>query len=250
MVPVKRVADPAVRVRVAGDKSGVDLAGVKMSINPFCHIATEEAIKLKEKKIATSVVAVTIGPKESQEILRTALAMGADKAIHIETAGGRLDQDVQPLHVAKALKALAERDQFDLVLAGKQSIDADSNQVGQMLGGLLNWPQATNISKLNIDGKVATVEREADKGSETLELNLPAVFTADLRLNEPRFATLPNIMKARKVAIETIKLQDLIDSVTPHYNTIEVVDPPQRKAGVKVDSVDQLIAELKGKSLV
>lgn len=249
LVPVKRVSDAAVRVRVAADKKGVDLNGVKMSMNPFCHIATEEAVRLKEKKVATSVIAVTIGPKESQEILRTALAMGADKAIHIESTG-RLDQDIQPLHVAKALKALAEREQVDLVMTGKQSIDSDSNQVGQMLGGLLNWPQATNISKLSIADKIATVEREADKGVETLELTLPSVVTADLRLNEPRFASLPNIMKARKVAIETIKLADLIDSVTPHYQTMEVVDPPKRTAGIKVDSVEALVAELKGKALI
>ena len=175
--------------------------------------------------------------------------MGADKAIHIETPL-RLDQDLQPIHVAKAIQKLAEREAVGLVITGKQSIDTDSNQTGQMVAGLLNWPQATNISKLEIADKIANVEREADKGVEKLKFELPGVVTADLRLNEPRFATLPNIMKARKVAIETIALADLINDVTPHYSTIEVVDPPKRAAGVKVDSVDALIAELKGKALV
>jgi electron transfer flavoprotein beta subunit len=175
--------------------------------------------------------------------------MGADKAIHIDTSM-RLDQDVQPLHVAKAMKKIAEREGVDLVIAGKQSIDTDSNQTGQMIAGLLNWPQVTNISKLDIADKIASVEREADKGVEKLTMQLPGVVTADLRLNEPRFATLPNIMKARKVAIETIPLADLIGDVTPGYVTMEVIDPPKRSAGVKVDSVDALVAELKGKGLV
>lgn len=210
---------------------------------------SHKTVRLKEKKVATSVIAVTVGPKESQEILRTALAMGADKAIHVDTSA-RLDQDLQPIHVAKAMKKLAEREGVELVITGKQSIDTDSNQTGQMIAGLLNWPQATNISKLEIHEKIANIEREADKGVEKLSLNLPGVVTADLRLNDPRFATLPNIMKARKVAIETVSLADLIGETAPHYTTVEVVDPPKRSAGVKVDSVDALIAELKGKALI
>jgi len=251
-VGVKRVIDYAVKVRVMPDKTGVDLNNVKMSLNPFCEIAVEEAIRLKEKKIATEIVAVSIGPKACQETLRTALAMGADKGIHIETEM-RADQEIQPLAVAKTLKFIAERDAADLVIVGKQSIDSDSCQTGQMLAGLMQWPQCTFASSLEIadDKQSMKVSRETDAGSEDLQLSLPAVLTADLRLNEPRYATLPNIMKAKKKPIEAISA-DSIDGVdfAPQNEVLSVEDPPVRDAGIMVEDVDSLLGELKNTAKV
>ncbi len=249
LVGVKRVVDYAVKVRIAGDKKGVDLANVKMSMNPFCEIAVEEAIRLKEKKVASEVVAVSIGPKQSQETLRTALAMGADRGIHIETSM-RTDQELQPLAVAKILKHVAERDNMDMVLLGKQAIDGDNCQTGPMTAALLNWPQCTFAANLEIDGAKVTADRETDVGTEKISFSLPAVVTADLRLNEPRYATLPNIMKAKKKPIETISADDLGIDLTPKNVTLSVEDPPTRKAGIEVESVDQLIDKLKNEASV
>lgn len=253
LVGVKRVIDYAVKIRVLGDKSGVDLANVKMALNPFCEIAIEEAIRLKEKKIASEVIAVTIGPKASVETLRTALAMGADKGIHITTADNeRTDQGIQPLAVAKVLKFIAEREKADLIIVGKQSIDGDNCQTGQMLAGILNWPQCTFASKFTVsdDKKSATVERETDSGSEQIKISLPAVITTDLRLNEPRYATLPNIMKAKKKPVETLSSADVGVTFTPQNSVIKVEEPEQRKAGIKVDTVDALIDKLKNEAVV
>mmetsp|Transcript_44061 Transcript_44061/g.89961 ORF Transcript_44061/g.89961 Transcript_44061/m.89961 type:complete len:256 (+) Transcript_44061:42-809(+) len=251
IVGVKRVVDYAVKVRVLPDKTGVDLTNVKMSMNPFCEIAIEEAIRLKEKKIATEIVAVSVGPKACQETLRTALAMGADKAIHIETAL-RTDQEVQPLAVAKALKFITERDAGDLVILGKQSIDADSCQTGQMLAGLLSWPQCSFANSFNVaeDKQSAVVSRETDAGSEELKLSLPAVLTADLRLNEPRYATLPNIMKAKKKPLESLTAESTGVDFTPHNTVVSVEDPPVRAAGIFVDDVDSLVDHLKNTAKV
>eukprot|EP00388_Colpodella_angusta_P047986 GDKK01074713.1.p1 GENE.GDKK01074713.1~~GDKK01074713.1.p1 ORF type:complete len:262 (+),score=77.06 GDKK01074713.1:114-788(+) len=223
-----------------------------MSVNPFCEIAIEEAVRLKEKKIVTEIIAVSIGGKASQETLRTALAMGADRGIHIETAA-RTDQDVQPLAVAKSLKFLAEREKADLVIVGKQSIDADSAQTGQMLAGLLNWPQVTFASKIEIseDKKSAKVSRESDTGSEELQLALPLVLTADLRLNEPRYATLPNIMKAKKKPIETLTPESISGvDFAPANQVVSIEDPPVRQGGIFVETVDALIDNLKNKAKV
>mmetsp|Transcript_28578 Transcript_28578/g.53569 ORF Transcript_28578/g.53569 Transcript_28578/m.53569 type:complete len:253 (-) Transcript_28578:338-1096(-) len=249
LVGVKRVVDYAVKVRVRADKAAVELKNTKMSMNPFCEIAMEEAVRLKEKKIAKEVIAVSIGPKEAQETLRTALAVGADKAIHVVT-DMRIDQDLQPLATAKILGEVAKKSEADLVVLGKQSIDDDCGQTGQMLAGLLGWPQATYASVVEPkDGKVS-VTREVDGGLSTIEIDLPAVVTCDLRLNEPRYAKLPNIMKARKKPLESMNVEDLGVDITPRLKVLSVEEPPPRKAGVKVESVEELVSKLKESKLV
>ncbi|TMH08490.1 MAG: electron transfer flavoprotein subunit beta/FixA family protein [Betaproteobacteria bacterium] len=245
LVPVKRVIDFNVKVRVKPDGSGVDTANVKMSMNPFDGIAVEEAVRLKEKSIATEIVAITCGITACQETLRTALALGADRAILIETG-----VDLQPLAVAKLLKAIVGRESPQLVILGKQAIDDDANQVGQMLAALLGWPQATFASKVDIADGRATVKREIDGGLETVEMNLPAVITTDLRLNEPRYATLPNIMKAKKKPLEVIKPDALGVDVTPRLATLKVVEPPKRKGGGKVADVKELVSKLRNEAKV
>jgi len=245
LVPVKRVVDYNVKVRVKSDGSGVDLANVKMSMNPFDEIAVEEAVRLKEAGIATEVVAVSCGLPACQETLRTAMALGADRSILVET-----DAELQPLAVAKLLRALVDKEAPQLMILGKQAIDDDANQTGQMLAALLGWPQATFASRVVIvDGKV-TVTREIDGGLETLELSLPAVVTTDLRLNEPRYATLPNIMKAKKKPLDNVKPADLGVDVAPRLATLKVVEPAKRQAGVKVADVAQLIDKLKNEAKV
>ena len=245
LVAVKRVVDFNVKVRVKADQSGVELANVKMSMNPFCEIAVEEALKLKEAGKATEVIAVTVGTAASQETLRTALAMGADRAILVET-----DAELQPLTVAKALKAVAAKESPGLVILGKQAIDDDANQTGQMLAALLDWPQAVFASKVEIAGGGARVTREIDGGLETMEVKLPAVVTADLRLNTPRYATLPNIMKAKKKPLEVLKPADLGIDVAPRLKTIKVSEPGKRKAGVMVKDVAELVDKLKNEAKV
>jgi electron transfer flavoprotein beta subunit len=245
LVPVKRVVDFNVKVRVKADQSGVELANVKMSMNPFDEIAVEEALKLKEAGKATEVVAVSAGPSGCLETLRNALAMGADRAILIET-----DADLQPLAVAKLLKAVVVKESPQLVILGKQAIDDDANQVGQMLAALLDWPQATFASKVEIDGGIAKVTREIDGGLETIEVALPAIITADLRLNTPRYATLPNIMKSKKKPLDTVKPADLGVDVTPRLKTLKVVEPPKRKGGVMVKDVAELVDKLKNEAKV
>jgi electron transfer flavoprotein beta subunit len=239
------VVDYNVKVRVRADGGGVELANVKMSMNPFDEIAVEEAVRLKEAGIATEVVAVSCGIGACQETLRTAMALGADRAILVET-----DAELQPLAVAKLLKALADKEQPKLVILGKQAIDDDANQTGQMLAALLGWPQATFASKLVIAGGAATVTREVDGGLETLEMKLPAVVTTDLRLNEPRYATLPNIMKAKKKPFDNVKPADLGVDVAPRLATLKVVEPAKRQAGVKVADVVELVAKLKNEAKV
>jgi len=240
LVPVKRVIDYNVKVRVKSDQTGVDLANVKMSMNPFCEIAVEEAVRLKEKGLADEIVAVSIGPVQAQETIRTALAMGADRGILIQT-----DTDYEPLEVAKLLKAVIDEEKPGLVLMGKQAIDGDNNAVGQMLSALLDWPQATFASKLEIAGDKAKVTREVDGGLQTLELDLPAVVTADLRLNEPRYASLPNIMKAKKKPIDVKAPADYGVDLTAHLKVLKVTEPPKRTAGVKVENAAELVAKLK-----
>ncbi|WP_089159544.1 electron transfer flavoprotein subunit beta/FixA family protein [Caballeronia sordidicola] len=240
LVAVKRVTDFNVKVRVKLDGTGVDIANVKMSMNPFDEIAVEEAVRLREAGVATEVIVVSAGPTQSQETLRTALAIGADRAILIESS-----EDLQPLAVAKLLKALIDKEQPQLIILGKQAIDDDSNQTGQMLAALANLPQATFASKVVVaDGNV-TVLREVDGGVETLSLTLPAVITTDLRLNEPRYVTLPNIMKAKKKPLETIKVEDLGVDVSPRLKTLRVAEPPKRSAGMKVSDVKTLVEKLK-----
>jgi electron transfer flavoprotein beta subunit len=240
LVPVKRVVDYNVKVRVKSDGSGVDLAGVKMSMNPFDEIAVEEAVQLKEKGVVTEVIAVSCGVSQCQETLRTALAIGADRAILVES-----DAELQPLAVAKLLKTLIDKEKPGLVIVGKQAIDDDCNQTGQMLAALADIPQATFASKVEVaDGK-AQVTREVDGGLETISVTLPAVVTTDLRLNEPRYVTLPNIMKAKKKPMETIKPADLGVDVTPRIKTLKVSEPPKRGAGVKVPDVATLVDKLK-----
>jgi electron transfer flavoprotein beta subunit len=244
LVPVKRVIDYNVKVRVKGDGSGVDLANVKMSMNPFDEIAVEEAIRLKEKGAAEEIVAVSIGVRHAQETLRTALAMGADRAILVVAANDPT-QDIEPLAVAKILKAVVDAEGPSLVIAGKQAIDNDMNATGQMLAALLGWPQATFASAVEIaDGK-ATVTREVDGGLQTIAVTLPAIVTVDLRLSEPRYASLPNIMKAKKKTLEEKTAADYGVDVTPRLTVVRTVEPATRKAGVKVGSVDELIAKLK-----
>ena len=242
LVPVKRVIDYNVKPRVKPDGSGVDLANVKMSMNPFDEIAVEEAIRLKEKGKAEEIVAVSIGPAKAQETLRTALAMGADRAILVQTEDGA---EVEPLAVAKILKAIAEKEQPGLIVMGKQAIDDDSNQTGQMLAALMDRPQGTFASKVEVEGEQVTVTREVDGGLETVKLQLPAIVTTDLRLNEPRYASLPNIMKAKKKPLETKTPDDFGVDIAPRLKTLKVSEPPVRQAGEKVGSVDELVAKLK-----
>ena len=245
LVPVKRVVDYNVKVRVKADGSGVDIANVKMSMNPFDEIAIEEAVRLKEKGLATEVIAVSCGVQQCQETLRTAMAIGADRAILVLT-----DAELQPLAVAKLIKALVDKEQPGLVILGKQAIDDDCNQTGQMLAALANLPQATFASKIEVaDGKVK-VTREVDGGLETLELSTPAVITTDLRLNEPRYVTLPNIMKAKKKQLDTFKPEDLGVDVASKLKTLKVSEPPKRSAGIKVPDVATLVAKLKNEAKV
>ena len=245
LVPVKRVVDYNVKVRVKADGSGVDIANVKMSMNPFDEIAVEEAVRLREKGAATEVIVVSCGVTQCQETLRTAMAIGADRAIHVECA-----DELQPLAVAKLLKALVDKEQPGLIILGKQAIDDDCNQTGQMLAALANLPQGTFASKVEVaDGKVS-VTREVDGGLETVKLSLPAVITTDLRLNEPRYVTLPNIMKAKKKQLDVFKPADLGVDVTPRIKTLKVVEPPKRGAGIKVPDVATLVSKLKNEAKV
>jgi len=239
LVPVKRVIDYNVKVRVKADQSGVDLANVKMSMNPFDEIAVEEAVRLKEAGTATEVVAISVGPEQSQETLRTALAMGADRAIHVVHDG-----ELEPLMVAKMLAKIVSEETPDLVVLGKQAIDDDANQTGQLLAGLLGWGQGTFISKLKIDGGAISVTREVDGGLEKVGLKIPAILTVDLRLNEPRYASLPNIMKARKKEIAKKTPADLGVDTTPRLKTLKVAEPPKRQGGKKVGSVAELVDKL------
>ena len=240
LVPVKRVIDANVKVRVKPDQSGVDLSNVKMSMNPFCEIAVEEAVRLKEKGAAAEIVVVSIGPAQAQETIRTALAMGADRGVLIQT-----DDDVEPLEVAKLLQAVIGQEAPELVLMGKQAIDGDNNAVGQMLAALLDWPQATFASQVEIEAGKAKVTREVDGGLQTLEVDLPAVVTADLRLNEPRYASLPNIMKAKKKPIDVKSTGDYGVDVKGHLKVLKVSEPPKRSAGVKVETAADLVGKLK-----
>ena len=245
LVAVKRVVDYNVKVRVKGDGTGVDIANVKMSMNPFDEIAVEEAVRLKEKGVISEVIAVSCGAAQCQETLRTAMAIGADRAILIETA-----EELQPLAVAKLLKALVDKEQPSLVILGKQAIDDDANQTGQMLAALADLPQATFASKVEIEGEKAKVTREVDGGLETLAISLPAVVTTDLRLNEPRYVTLPNIMKAKKKPLDTLKPEDLGVDVKPRLKTLKVAEPPKRGAGIKVPDVATLVDKLRNEAKV
>jgi len=245
LVPVKRVVDYNVKVRVKSDQSGVELAGVKMSINPFDEIAVEEAVRLKEAGVATEVVAVSCGSTACQETLRSALAMGADRAILVES-----DAELQPLAVAKLLKAVADREQPQMVICGKQAIDDDANQTGQMLAALMGWPQATFASKVAVGEGVVAVTREIDGGLETVELKLPALVTADLRLNEPRYATLPNIMKAKKKPLDVLAAAGLGVDITPRLRHVRHAEPAARKGGIKVADVAELVNKLRNEAKV
>jgi electron transfer flavoprotein beta subunit len=245
LVPVKRVVDYNVKVRVKSDGTGVDIANVKMSMNPFDEIAVEEAMRLKEAGKVTEVIAVSCGVTQCQETLRTAMAIGADRGILAET-----DVELQPLAVAKLLKAVADKEQPQLIILGKQAIDDDCNQTGQMLAALLGWPQATFASKVVVDGDKVSVTREVDGGLETVALTLPAIITTDLRLNEPRYVTLPNIMKAKKKQLDVFKPADLGVDVTPRVKTLKVVEPAKRSAGVKVPDVATLVAKLRNEAKV
>jgi electron transfer flavoprotein beta subunit len=245
IVPIKRVVDYNVKVRPLNDESGVDLNNVKMSINPFCEIAVEEAVRLKEAGSATEIVAVTVGSQASQEQLRTALALGADRAVLLET-----NDDVEPLGIAKLLAKLCEDEKPDLIILGKQAIDGDNNQTGQMLAALLGFPQATFASELKINDGVATVTREIDGGLQTIAVNLPAIVTTDLRLNEPRYASLPNIMKAKKKELNVIDASSLGIDFVSRLTTLKVELPPSRDAGVKVESVEELVDKLKNEAKV
>ncbi|MBB5705457.1 electron transfer flavoprotein subunit beta/FixA family protein [Sphingopyxis panaciterrulae] len=240
LVPVKRVLDYNVKPRVKADGTGVDLANVKMSMNPFDEIAVEEAIRLKEKGVATEIVAISVGPAKAQETLRTALAMGADRAILVQS-----DDAVEPLGVAKILKAIADAEQPGLVILGKQAIDDDNNQTGQMLAALTGWAQGTFASAVNVEGDSVSVTREVDGGLETVKLKLPAIVTTDLRLNEPRYASLPNIMKAKSKPLDTKAPADYGVDIAPRVKVLKVSEPPVRQAGIKVADVDELVAKLK-----
>jgi electron transfer flavoprotein beta subunit len=240
LVPVKRVVDYNVKVRVKADQTGVDLANVKMSMNPFCEIAVEEAVRLKEKGIVTEIVAVSVGPIQAQETIRTALAMGADRGLLIQT-----DDDLEPLAVAKLLKAVVGEEAPSLVIMGKQAIDGDNNAVGQMLAALLDWPQATFASSIEIADDKAQVAREVDGGLQTLSIDLPAIVTADLRLNEPRYASLPNIMKAKKKPIDVKAPGDYGVDTAPRLKVLKVAEPPKRQGGAKVESAAELVMKLK-----
>ncbi len=245
LVPVKRVIDAYVKVRVKADGSGVETANVKMSMNPFCEIAVEEAVRLKEAGIASEIVAVSCGVQQSQETIRTALAMGADRGILVTS-----NQPLEPLGIAKLLKAIVDKEQPEMVILGKQAVDNDNNQTGQMLAALLGWPQGTFASKIERQDGELKVTREIDGGLETLTLKLPAVVTADLRLNEPRYASLPNIMKAKKKPMETMTPEDLGVDVTPRLSVVKVTEPPARQAGVKVADVSELLSKLKNEAKV
>lgn len=245
LVPVKRVVDYNVKIRVKADQSGVETANVKMSMNPFDEISIEEAVRMKEAGTASEVVAVSIGPQQSQETLRTALAMGADRAILVQT-----DELVEPLAVAKILKALVDKEEPGIVFLGKQAIDDDANQTAQMLGALTSWPQATFASKIELGDGEATVTREVDGGLETIKVNMPAVISVDLRLNEPRYASLPNIMKAKKKPLDAMSPGDLGVDVTPRLKTVKVAEPPARQGGAKVADVAELVDKLKNEAKV
>ena len=245
LVAIKRVVDYNVKVRVKSDNTSVDTANVKMSMNPFDEIAIEEAVRLKEKGVATEIIAVSCGVAQCQETLRTAMAIGADRAILVETT-----QELQPLAVAKLLKALVDKEQPGLIILGKQAIDDDYNQTGQMLAALADLPQVTCASKIEILEGKATITREVDGGAETLQVTLPAVMTADLRLNEPRYVTLPNIMKAKKKPLEVLKPEDLGVNVAPRIKTLKVTEPPKRSAGIKVPDVATLVAKLRTEAKV
>ena len=245
LVAVKRVVDYNVKVRVKSDQTGVDIANVKMSMNPFDEIAVEEAVRLKEKGAITEIIAVSCGPTQCQETLRTAMAIGADRGILVETA-----EELQPLAVAKLLKALVDKEQPQIVILGKQAIDDDANQTGQMLAALADLPQATFASKVELDGDKAKVTREVDGGLETIAIGLPAVVTTDLRLNEPRYVTLPNIIKAKKKPLETVKPEELGVDVAPRLKTLKVAEPPKRGAGIKVPDVATLVDKLKNEAKV
>ena len=245
LVAVKRVVDYNVKVRAKADGSDVDLNNVKMSINPFCEIAVEEAVRLKEAGTATEVVAVSVGDKSCQEQIRTALALGADRGIQVETEGA-----VEPLEIAKLLKGVVERESPDLVILGKQSIDGDNNQTGQMLGALAGMPQGTFASEVKVEDGKLSVTREVDGGLQTVSLNMPAIVTTDLRLNEPRYASLPNIMKAKKKPLDVLSPADLGVNLASHLTLLKVEPPPERSAGIKVESVDELIDKLKNEAKV
>ena len=245
LVPVKRVVDYNVKVRVKSDQTGVDIANVKMSMNPFDEIAVEEATRLKEKGVATEIIAVSCGAAQSQETLRTAMAIGADRAALVQT-----DAELQPLAVAKLLKAVVDKEQPRLVILGKQAIDDDANQTGQMLAALLGWSQATFASKVEVSGDTATVTREVDGGLETLSVKLPAIITTDLRLNEPRYVTLPNIMKAKKKPLDVLTPDELGVDVAPRLKTLKVAEPPARSAGIVVPDVATLVEKLKNEAKV
>ena len=245
LVPVKRVIDYNVKVRVKSDNTGVETSNVKMSMNPFDEIAIEEAVRMKEAGTASEIIAVSMGVQQCQETIRTALAMGADRGIHVKT-----DDELQPLAVAKLLKALVDKESPDLVILGKQAIDDDSNQTGQMLAALLDWPQGTFASGVELSDGKATVIREVDGGLETIKINTPAVITTDLRLNEPRYASLPNIMKAKKKPIDEMSPDELGVDITPRLTTLKVEEPPTRQAGVMVESVAALVDKLKNEAKV
>ena len=245
LVPVKRVVDYNVKVRPTSDESGVDLNNVKMAINPFCEIAVEEAVRLKESGVAEEIVAVTIGSSAAQEQLRTSLALGADRAILVES-----ETELEPLGIAKLLKAVVEKESPDLVILGKQAIDGDNNQTGQKLAALLGYPQATFASELSISDGKATVTREVDGGLQTVSVNLPAIVTTDLRLNEPRYASLPNIMKAKSKPLDVMPVADFGIDITPRISTLKVSLPPEREAGVIVETVDELVDKLKNEAKV
>ncbi len=245
LVTVKRVIDPYVKVRVKSDGTGVETANIKMTMNPFCEIAVEQAVRMKEAGVVTEILVVSIGAPQSQETLRTAMAMGADRGILVEAPA-----TIEPLAVAKLVKALVEKEKPQLIITGKQAIDDDSNQTGQMISALLGWPQATFISNITVNGDSAEVTREIDGGLEKLTIKLPAVVTTDLRLNEPRYVTLPNIMKAKKKPLEIIKPEALGVDITPRLKTLKVEEPAKRSSGVKVADVKELIAKLKNEARV
>ena len=245
LVAIKRVIDPYVKIRVKDDESGVETANVKMSMNPFCEIAVEEAVRLKEKGAVEEIVVVSIGPAQAQETLRTALALGADRAIHVVT-----DAEVESLGVAKLLKAIADEEQPGMVIMGKQSIDTDNNQTGQMLAALMDCPQATFVSEVTVADNELTAVREIDGGLETIKMALPAVVTTDLRLNEPRFASLPNIMKAKRKPLDSKTVEDLGVDVAPRHEVLSISKPAERSAGIKVESVDELLDKLRNEAKV
>ena len=245
LVPVKRVVDYNVKVRVKNDNSGVELENVKMSMNPFDEIAVEEALRLKEKGIANEVVAISIGASQVQETIRNALAMGADSGIFVES-----NDNLEPLNVAKIISSIAKKENIDLMILGKQAIDDDMNATGQMIAALLDWPQATFASKVEISGKIAKVSREVDGGIENIEISLPAVISTDLRLNEPRYASLPNIMKAKKKPISKIKIEDLNIEIKKHLSILKVEEPAKRQSGIVLKTVDELVDKLKNEAKV